>query len=113
MRPLAAPGGEAPDQGAEQIAAIEPLADESPYGYASRLLKTHLAAKAPDFTARLRQMKQARGSLKVLSICSGAARIEAGLAAAVPEGIAWALLDINEQLLQMAARQFPATTPWT
>lgn len=42
-----------------------------------------------------------------MSICSGAARIEAGWSAAVPEGVEWSLLDINEDLLQIAAKQFP------
>ncbi|RIJ09405.1 class I SAM-dependent methyltransferase [Pseudomonas sp. 91RF] len=87
-----------------------PFEDEVAYAYATRLLRANVPQTPPDFEARLREKVRTHGSIKVLSICSGAARIEAGMALAVPEGIEWSLLDINEDLLQMAARQF---TPGT
>jgi ubiquinone/menaquinone biosynthesis C-methylase UbiE len=47
--------------------------------------------------------------VKVLSLCSGAARIEAGFAAAAKERVAWSLLDINTELLDMASSQFSSS----
>lgn len=88
----------------------KPDGDESVYGYASRLLRENIPSTPPDFAARLQALVNSRGKIKVLSLCSGAARIEASFAAAVPSGVDWTLLDINEDLLQMAARQFSPDT---
>ncbi|WP_434579617.1 class I SAM-dependent methyltransferase [Pseudomonas sp. Z5-35] len=88
------------------IVMLEPFEAEAAYSYATRLLRANVPQTPPDFQARLRQKVSDHGSIKVLSICSGAARIEAGLSAAVPEGVEWSLLDINEDLLQIAAKQF-------
>ncbi|MDB5980209.1 MAG: class SAM-dependent methyltransferase [Pseudomonas sp.] len=90
---------------------MEPTEGEAAYTYATRLLRTCLADSPPDYKARLREKVKHHGTLKVLSLCSGAARIEAGFAAAVPDGIEWSLLDINEDLLHMAAKQFSPQTP--
>ena len=73
----------------------EPLAGEAAYSYATRLLRANVPQTPPDFQARLRQKVTDHGAIKVLSICSGAARIEAGFSAAIPEGVQWSLLDIN------------------
>jgi len=101
----------APVQAARaDIVILEPFEGEVAYAYATRLLRANVPQVPPDFQARLRQKVLDHGAIKVLSICSGAARIEAGLSAAVPEGIEWSLLDINEDLLQIAARQFPPGT---
>ncbi|MGD8217483.1 class I SAM-dependent methyltransferase [Pseudomonas thivervalensis] len=86
---------------------LEPFGGEAAYAYATRVLRANVPETPPDFQARLRQKVTDHGAIKVLSICSGAARIEAGLSAAVPEGVEWSLLDINEDLLQIAAKQFP------
>ncbi|WP_434704816.1 class I SAM-dependent methyltransferase [Pseudomonas sp. Z1-12] len=86
---------------------LEPFEGEAAYSYATRLLRANVPQMPPDFQARLRRKVTDHGAIKVLSICSGAARIEAGLSAAVPEGVEWSLLDINEDLLQIAAKQFP------
>jgi SAM-dependent methyltransferase len=88
----------------------EPLAGEAAYSYATRLLRANVPQTPPDFQARLRQKVTDHGAIKVLSICSGAARIEAGFSAAIPEGVQWSLLDINEDLLQIAAKQFSPQT---
>ncbi|WP_248799622.1 class I SAM-dependent methyltransferase [Pseudomonas sp. MWU13-2105] len=92
------------------IPDLEPNAGEDTYRYAMRLLGSAIKDTPPDYKKRLQQMVNTRGKVKVLSICSGAARIEAGFAAAVPSGVEWSLLDINEDLLHMASKQFPAQT---
>lgn len=91
------------------IVVLEPFDGEVAYSYATRLLRASVPDTPPDYEARLRQKVRDHGTIKVLSICSGAARIEAGLSAAVSEGVEWSLLDINEDLLQMAAKQFPSS----
>jgi SAM-dependent methyltransferase len=99
---------QAQGQGAQaDIVILEPFEGEAAYAYATRLLRANVPQTPPDFQARLRQKVRDHGAIKVLSICSGAARIEAGLSAANPEGVEWSLLDINEDLLQIAAKQFP------
>lgn len=75
------------------------------YHYAHRLLNGALRARAPNFPARLRDIARQRAP-RVLSLCSGAARIEASFAEAVPEA-QWTLMDLNEPLLQSAAANFP------
>lgn len=86
--------------------AIEPLPSESPYKYASRLLAGNIGSPPPDFVGRLKSRIKS-GPVKILSLCSGAARIEAGFAAQVGELAEWTLLDINRDLLRTAAQQFP------
>jgi SAM-dependent methyltransferase len=90
------------------IVILEPFEGEVAYSYATRMLRANVPQTPPDFQTRLRQKVRDHGAIKVLSICSGAARIEAGLSAAVPEGVEWSLLDINEDLLHIAATQFPS-----
>jgi len=90
----------------ELLADIAPVQDESPYDYASRLLGRQIAQRPPNFAARLKS-RTANGPVRVLSLCSGAARIEAGFAAQVGDLAEWTLLDINSDLLRMAAQQFP------
>ena len=92
------------------VEAATPKNGESVYGYAARLLSNHIEQKQPDFAGRLKDKADKGGYIKVLSLCSGAARIEAGYAANVPENVEWSLLDINAELLGTAASQFPAKT---
>lgn len=93
------------------IPDLPPKAGEGAYLYATRLLKRTIKEAQPDYKERLLQRVAAQGKVKILSICSGAARTEAALAAAVPAGVEWSLLDINEDLLQMASKQFSPQTP--
>lgn len=86
---------------------ILPLTNESTHAYASRLLDMRLSIKKPDFLDRLNEKAMAGRRLRVLSLCSGAARIEAGLASEVCGPVDWSLLDINSELLKQAALQFP------
>lgn len=89
----------------------QPLDGENAYNYAYRLLAENLDIKPPDFINHLRQLAEQGKTVRILSLCCGAARIEASYAAAVPHNIEWTLLDINEDLLQMAAEQFADSIP--
>lgn len=85
------------------------LPGESPYAYALRLLADTIPQVPPNFAARLISRADRGGVVKVLSLCSGAARVEASFAAQVGTNVEWSLLDINVDLLGLASRQFPAS----
>lgn len=87
-----------------------PYANSDAFHYAHALLTRELKAIPPDFPARMRAM-QREGPLRILSLCSGAARIEAGFAATPGIDAEWTLLDISEDLLQDAAKAFPGDAP--
>ena len=86
-----------------------PEKNEAPYHYASRLLYSTIHQQQPDYKARLLHLADQKKAIKVLSLCSGAARIEAGFAAATKERASWSLLDINTELLDMASTQFSSS----
>jgi SAM-dependent methyltransferase len=88
-----------------KLVDIPSLPDEAPYGYAHRLLSKYLNIKPPDFLSRLIGLS-ADKTIKVLSLCCGAARTEASYSLKVGDKVAWSLLDINHDLLQMATSQF-------
>ena len=85
---------------------ITPLSSESPFAYASRLLATCIPQSPPNFEKRIKSMATKGGNLKVLSLCSGSARIEASFAAQAGTNVEWTLLDINSDLLELASKQF-------
>jgi SAM-dependent methyltransferase len=84
-----------------------PLPNESPYAYASRGLAECILKSPPNFVERLKQRAATGEIVRVLSLCSGAARIEASYAAQVGSNVEWSLLDINSDLLGLASKQFP------
>ncbi len=89
---------------------LAPGPGESAYAYAHRLLGSCIPVSAPHFRARLEQRAR-DGGIRVLSLCSGAARIEASYAEAVGERVEWSLFDFNADLLRKASSQFaPAVT---
>lgn len=88
------------------IGDIEPLPGESLHAYTTRLQSMYIHQSPPDFYERLKSRSEAGGIIKVLSVCSGAARIEASLAAHVGTNVEWSLLDINVDLLDLASKQF-------
>ncbi len=80
-----------------------------PYHYSHDLLARALGLRPPDFAARARALAHRLGRpLRILSLCCGAARIEAGIARQTAVDIQWTLMDLNPQLLQSAAANFPA-----
>jgi len=97
----------AEDSNTAKLSDLEPLSGESSYGYASRLLASCIPQPPPNFAERLKFMASKGGIVKVLSLCSGAARIEANFAQQVGSNVEWSLLDINVDLLGLASKQFP------
>lgn len=77
-----------------------------PFHYTHHLLALALRARPPDFHGRLAGLA-ARGPVRILSLCSGAARIEASMAALAGQAARWTLMDLNESLLRSAAGSFP------
>jgi SAM-dependent methyltransferase len=111
MREFPGSAGVSPLAEPPVISILQPGDSESAYEYAMRLLARHIPQPPPKFQDRLKALAGQGKRMKVLSLCCGAARIEAGFAANAGPDIAWSLLDINAELLQIAARQFsPDTT---
>lgn len=82
------------------------------YEYAHHLLGSTLQATAPDFGERLvRAAERLQATpdkpVRILSLCAGAARIEAQFASRVGDRARWTLLDISRDLLKSAALNFP------
>jgi SAM-dependent methyltransferase len=77
-----------------------------PFHYTHHLLSRALHARAPDFHGRLAALA-AKQTVRILSLCSGAARIEASMATLAGPAAHWTLMDLNESLLQSAAANFP------
>lgn len=84
-----------------------PDADESVFSYSARLLAQNLSAVKPDFFQLLVDRARSGKTVKVLSLCAGAARIEAAYAAYAGTNVEWSLIDINPDLLNLASSQFP------
>lgn len=82
------------------------------FDYAHRLLGMELRHNAPNFQLRLESLqKNKQGVVRVLSLCAGAARIEAQFSTALGGNAEWTLVDINEGLLQSATRNFNPDIP--
>lgn len=92
--------------GYNRITELDPEPGESPYMYAIRLLAACIPQSPPNFVERLKRRSGTGSVVKVLSLCSGAARIEASYAAELDTNVEWSLLDINADLLKLASLQF-------
>ncbi len=79
---------------------------EVSFSYGNRLLAQNIRQRSPDFDSRLREMASERDKVRILSLCSGAARVEAAMSRSAPQNVSWALLDMNPGLLEMASTQF-------
>lgn len=90
----------------DSIQKSEPISNETACNYANRLLSESVIQTQPDFQKLLMQRAKIGDRVRVLSLCCGAARIEAGYSAHVNENVEWSLLDINKDLLGMASAQF-------
>lgn len=88
---------------------VMPDANETAFAYAHRLLAMGLARPAIDFSGRLKRLASPAGAPKLLSLCSGEARIEAGLVADSGVAVDVTLLDLSEEMLKRASSRFPAT----
>jgi SAM-dependent methyltransferase len=89
-----------------KVHEIEPTPHESAFDYGSRLLSGQILQARPDFVNRLMARAEKGGTVRVLSLCSGAARVEAEYANKVGSNVEWSLIDINPDLLTTASKQF-------
>jgi SAM-dependent methyltransferase len=83
-----------------------PHENESVYAYASRLLEINLGQEVIDFADRLLNLSQTRTPIRVLSLCAGSARTEAGFDEYTNRACFWTLQDISEDLLRRAQSYF-------
>jgi SAM-dependent methyltransferase len=92
-----------------RLSCLPPLPDETVFAYSMRLLQDLLPGTAPDFSGRIRaRAADLDRPLRILSLCSGAARIEQALTAPCSSTLEIVLFDINEDLLRLAASGFAA-----
>lgn len=93
----------------DRLSSMPPLPEETVFAYSLRLLQDLLPGAPPDFSNRIRtRAADAHRPLRILSLCSGAARIEQSLTAPCSSSLEIVLFDINEDLLRIAASGFAA-----
>jgi SAM-dependent methyltransferase len=95
---------------ADRLARIRPRPDEVAFNYAHRALGEVLPTTPPDFFERAASMPADR-TVRVLSICAGAARIEEQLLQRWKGEVDLTLLDASPDLIQRAADRLSATRP--
>lgn len=88
----------------ERLAAIEPVANEAPFNFAMRCLEAVIPVNPPNFFARM-ERKSMEKPLHILSLCSGAARIEEMLLGYCRQPASITLLDASEDLSRRAAQR--------
>lgn len=94
-----------------KLAELAPLEGEAVYNFAMRCLGQLLPMRPPNFQNRLAEMSSnvAGGqSLRVLSLCSGAARVEAQILQSAVCPVEITLFDASEDLLSRAATMLEA-----
>ena len=97
----------------EESLALSRLSDalpspgESAFAFAHRLLALLMPRGTIDFSSRLRNMAKKGGRPRLLSLCSGEARIENGILRMADIPVDVTLLDLNPVLLQRAAARLP------
>ena len=77
---------------------------ENVYQYAHRVLASLIPTPVPNFAKRLRSIYEREGrSVRILSLCSGAAGIERQMIASADCPVEITLFDLNENLMRKAA----------
>jgi SAM-dependent methyltransferase len=91
------------------LGTVTPRPGELPYLFAKRLLDALLPCHPPDFAGHLRALSRERthGNVRMLSLCSGAARIETEIVTAAGVPVDLTLVDINADLLAIASASMP------
>jgi SAM-dependent methyltransferase len=94
---------------ARRLGDPPPLPTDNAFTYCHRLLGQVLQARPPDFAQRMRDMAGRRpGPLRMLSLCAGEAAVEGMLLERAGVEVELCLVDVNELLLERAARRMPA-----
>jgi SAM-dependent methyltransferase len=87
---------------------VAPTPGESSYVYSHRLMFGLLDQQRPQFANRLAEMHaRLDRPLRMLSLCAGEAKVEADIFARAGVPVELVLVDVNERLLQRAARSMP------
>lgn len=88
------------------LSELQPSAGETPLAFGSRLLSRLIGPPRPDFASRIVSRKLAR-PLRVLSLCSGTAGVEAALLASALGEVDLTLVDVSPALLAEASQRQP------
>jgi SAM-dependent methyltransferase len=93
-----------------RLVKLPPAPGEATFVYAMRALGTLLPTTPPDFLNRADRLTGPR-PLRMLSLCSGAARIEEQILANAKQAIHLTLLDASRDLIQRAADRLTTAAP--
>ena len=98
-----------PKKSAVSIRKTSINSGESAYDFSRRLLVNNLDQKFIDYFARIKdKVSNYQRPIKILSICSGAAKLEGQWSTELGDDIQWSLMDSNTKLLNDANKNFPA-----
>jgi SAM-dependent methyltransferase len=92
----------------KSLLSIHPHSDEIAYSYAIRALGQLLPMTPPNFFERAKNLSKTNG-LKILSLCSGAARIEEQILSFCTQSVSLTLLDASLDLAQKAKARLSST----
>lgn len=93
-----------------RLSEARPAEGEHAFNFALRLLGTLLPIQPPNFFQRAKELSR-NGPLKILSILSGAARIEEQLLAYCGDGVQITLVDASMDLIERAAARMASSHP--
>lgn len=93
-----------------RLAGLQPQPGEVAFNFALRALEGLLPTEAPNFFRRARERGRDR-PLRLLSILSGAARVEEQLLSFCPAGAELTLIDASPDLIERAAARMAASHP--
>lgn len=91
----------------DSLADIQPAPGETPLAYGGRLLSRLIGLPRPDFASRIVDWHGDR-ALRVLSLCSGTAGVEATLLASASGDVDLTLVDVSSELLAEASLRQPS-----
>jgi SAM-dependent methyltransferase len=97
-------------RGQEFLATFSPLPAEVAFNYATRSLGALLPLTPPDFFQRAAKRSSGR-SLRMLSICAGAARVEEQILDHCNGPVSLTLLDASTDLIGRAAQRLASARP--
>ncbi|GGC87013.1 class I SAM-dependent methyltransferase [Undibacterium terreum] len=92
-----------------RLAKLVPNDQEAVFDFAMRCLGTLIPQDPPDFFARAASLSALR-SLRILSICAGAARIEEMILSHCIGSVELTLLDASEELIRRAAQRLKSAS---
>lgn len=87
------------------VSLVQPEAGEPVFGFAQRCLGSVIPLTPPNFYSRASNLSRDR-TLRILSLCAGAARIEEEITKHCQTQVELTLLDASEDLIQRAAARF-------